>query len=147
MLYTTRPGRDQVSLFGDDGVVLVLRQYFFPLNGHVLKAFGKRIHDSLVQESSTVHESKVNFTISSNKSDQSGLLKKQKKFEPHNVSKTQSVCKVERVYIEGKGREAVTVREDSKDVASRLALRDPAGFIRVSTASLAHCTQGRLKTS
>ncbi|GFT17716.1 hypothetical protein NPIL_104351 [Nephila pilipes] len=44
------------------------------------------------------------------------------------------------IEVEGKSREAVTVREDSKDVASRLSLRDPTGFIRVSTASLAHCT-------
>ncbi|GFT14521.1 hypothetical protein NPIL_602181 [Nephila pilipes] len=63
--------RYQLNPFGDDGVVFVERQHIFVLNGHVLKAFGKGIQANLVQESNNVHESKVNFTVSSNKSGQS----------------------------------------------------------------------------
>ncbi|GFT81876.1 hypothetical protein NPIL_198361 [Nephila pilipes] len=75
-----------MRLFGDDGVVLVERQHIFPLYGHTLKAFDIGMHAILAQKSSNVHKSKVNFTALSNQSGQSGLLKRQKKLEPHNVS-------------------------------------------------------------
>ncbi|GFT44374.1 hypothetical protein NPIL_533151 [Nephila pilipes] len=120
---------DQLSSFVDDGVVLVIRQPTFALNSHALKAFDKGIHASLVQESSNAHESKVNFTTSSIKSEKEGKEEYGEKY----------------IYFNGQSRMQYQSEQSLcigfQDLATRSALApDLAGFIRASVASLAICT-------